>query len=65
MQKAKEKYSNEKVAEYYKQNKEVTKEKSEERYKTLSHKEKDKNKEYQRKKYQELVQYKKVALKNK
>ena len=36
---------------------------SKERYKNLSQKEKDSIKEYQRKKYQELVQYKKEALK--
>ena len=65
LQKAKEKYSKEKAAEYYKQNKEAIKEKSRERYKNLSQEEKDKIKEYQRKKYQELVQYKKEALKNK
>ena len=35
------------------------------RYKTLSQEEKDKIKEYQSKKSQELVQYKKEALKNK
>ena len=35
-----------------------------ERYKKLSQEEKDKIKEYQRKKYQELVQYKKDALKD-
>ena len=58
MQKAKENYSKEKAAEYYKQNKETIKEKSRERYKNLSQEEKDKIKEYQ-KKYQELVQYKK------
>ena len=63
LQKAKEKYSKEKAAEYYKQNKEAIKEKSRERYKNLSQEEKDKIKEYQRKKYQELVQYKKEALK--
>ena len=40
------------------------KEKSRERYKNMSQEEKDKIKEYQRKKYQELVQYKKEALKN-
>ena len=50
LQKAKEKYSKEKTAEYYAQNKEAIKEKI---------------KEYQRKIYQELVQYKKEALKNK
>ena len=35
-----------------------------ERYKNLSQEEKEKIKEYQRKKYQELVQYKKDALKD-
>ena len=65
LQKAKEKYSKEKAAEYYAQNKEAIKEKSRQRYKNLSQEEKDKSKEYQRKKYQELVQGKKEALKNK
>ena len=64
MQKAKERYSKEKAAEYYAQNKEAIKEKLRERYINLSQ-EKDKIKEYQRKTYQELVQYKKEALKNK
>ena len=64
LQKAKENYSKEKAAEYYKQNKEAIKEKSREHYKNLSQEQKDKTKEYQ-KKYQELVQYKKEALKNK
>ena len=59
LQKAKEKYSKEKAAEYYAQNKEAMKEKSRECYKNLSPEEKDKIKEYQRKKYQELAQYKK------
>ena len=65
LQKAKEKYSKEKAAEYYSQNKEAIKEKSREHYKNLSQEEKNKIKE----KYQELVQYwycfKKEALKNK
>ena len=52
MQKAKERYSKVKVAEYYAQNKEDLKEKSRGRYKNLSQKEKDKIKEYQRKNYQ-------------
>ena len=56
-QKAKEKYSKEKAAEYCKQNKEAMKEKSKKRYKNLSEEEKGKIKEYQ--KNQELVQYKK------
>ena len=65
LQKAKEKYSKEKAPEYYAQSKEAIKEKSREPYKNLSEKEKGKITEYQRKKYQELVQYKKEALKNK
>ena len=40
LQKAKEKYSKEKAAEYYKQNKEAIKEKSKEHYKNLSQEEK-------------------------
>ena len=64
LREAKEIYSKEKAAEYYKQNKEAIKEKSRKRYKNLSQEEKDKIKEYQ-KKYQELVEYKKEALKNK
>ena len=36
LQKAKENYSKEKAAEYYKQNKEAIREKSRERYKNLS-----------------------------
>ena len=58
LQKAKENYSKEKAAEYYKQNKDAIKEKSREHYKNLSQEEKDKIKDYQKKKYQELVQYK-------
>ena len=41
-QKAKEKYSKEKAADYYKQIKEAIKEKSGEHYKNLSQEEKDK-----------------------
>ena len=59
LQKAKEIYSKEKAAEYYKQTKEAIKEKLRECYKNLSQEKKDKIKEYQKKKYQELVQYKK------
>ena len=66
LQKAKKRYSREEAVEYYLQNKEVIKEKSRECYKNLSQEKKDKIKEYQKKKrYQELVQYKKKALKNK
>ena len=49
LRKAKEKYSKEKAAEYYKQNKEAIKEKSKEHYKNLPQEEKDKIKEYQKK----------------
>ena len=48
LQKAKERYSEEKAAEYYLQNKEAIKEKARERYKNLSQEEKDKIKEYQK-----------------
>ena len=65
MQKAKERYSKEKAAEYYLQNKEVIKEKSKNWYRYLSEEEKDKIKEYQRKRYQKLVQYKNEVLQNK
>ena len=64
LQKAKEKYSKEKAAEYYTQNKETIKEKWREHYKNLPQEEKDKIKEYQRKRYQILVQYKKEPRKN-
>ena len=63
LQKAKERYSKEKAAAYYKQNKEVIKENSTNRYKNLSEEENNKLKEYQKKRYQELIQYKKEALK--
>ena len=65
LQKAKEKFSKEKGAEYYLKNKEVIKEKARNRYINLPEEEKNKIKEYQKKKYQELIQYKKEALKNK
>ena len=65
LQKAKEKYSKAKVAEYYLQNKEALKEKVRDHYRNLPEEEKNKIKEYQKKKYQELIQCKKEALKNK
>ena len=52
MQTAKERYSKEKPAEYYSKNKEAIKEKLKNRYKNLSKEEKDKIKEYQRKRHQ-------------
>ena len=58
LQKAKENYSKEKAAEYYKQNNKAIKVKSKECYKDLSQKKKTKLKSI-KKKYQELVQYKK------
>ena len=57
LQKPKERYSKEKAAVYYAQNKEAIKEKSREHFKILTQEEKDKIKEYQRKMYQELVQW--------
>ena len=49
LQKAKKRYSKEKAVEYYKQNKEVIKEKSRNRYKNLSEEEKTKLKSIKRK----------------
>ena len=46
----KEKYSNEKAAEYYFKNKEAIKKPPQDCYKNLSQEEKDKIKEYQKKK---------------
>ena len=63
LQKGKENYSEEKAAEYYKKNKEAIKEKSREHYKTCQKKEKTKLRSIKKRKYQELVQYKKEALK--
>ena len=65
MQKGKERYCKEKAPEYYLQNKEAIKEKSKNRYKNLPKEEKDKIKEYQQKRYQQQIQYKKEALQNK
>ena len=65
LQKAKERYSKEKAAEFYLQNKEAIKGKSNKSYKNLSKEEKDNSKEYQRKRYQQVIQYKKEALQKK
>ena len=65
LQKAKERYSKEKAADYYLKSKEAIKEKSKNIYKNLSKEEKDKIKDYQRKIDQQLIQYKKEALQNK
>ena len=48
LQKAKERYSKEKAAEYYLQNKEAINEKSRKHYKNLPEEEKNKIKEYQK-----------------
>ena len=56
LQKTKNIYYKEKTAEYYLKNTKATKKVKEE---------KDKTKEYQRKRYQQLIQYKKEALQNK
>ena len=48
LQKAKERYSREKAAEFYQQNKEVIKEKSRNRYESKSEEEKNRVKEYQK-----------------
>ena len=55
LQKARERCSKEKAAKYYKQNKEVIKEKLRNPYKNLSEEEEIKIKEYQKKRYQELI----------
>ena len=55
----------EKATEYYAQNREAIKEKSRDCYKNLSQEKTGKMQDYQRKKYQEFVQFKKEALKNK
>ena len=65
LQKAKERYSKEKTAECYLQNKGAIKEKSKTWFKNLSKEEEDEIKEYQRKIYQQLIQYKKEALQDK
>ena len=49
LQKAKERYSKEKAAEYYQQNKEVIKEKPRNHYKNMSEEEKTKLKSIKRK----------------
>ena len=59
LHKAKENYSKEKTAEYYKQNKEAIKESQESAIKTCHKKKKTRLKSIKKKKYQELVQYEK------
>ena len=65
LRKAKERYSKEKAAEYYLENKKVIKEESKNPYRNLSKEEKEKIKAYQRKRHRQLIQYKKEALQNK
>ena len=59
LQKVKERYSKEKAVEYYLKNKEAIKEKARDLYKNLSEEKKNKIKDYQKKRYQKLIQYKK------
>ena len=61
----KARYSKEKAAECYLKNKEAIEEKTIDHYKNLLEEKKNKIKKYQKKRHQELVQYKKEALKNK
>ena len=56
LQKAKERYSKQKAAEYYLKNKEAIKEKARDRYKNLSERKKNR---LSKKRYQELIQRKK------
>ena len=63
--KNKRKIFQKKSVEYYLQNKEAIKEKSKNWYKNLSKEEKYKMTEYQRKRYEELIQYKKRAWRKK
>ena len=65
LQKAKEIYSKEKAAEYYLQNKEAIREKSKNWNKNFPKEEKDKIKEYQRKKISATDSVQKKALQNK
>ena len=65
LEKAKERHSKEKAAEYYLQNKEAIKENSKNWFKNLSEEEKYKIKEYQRKRQKQLIQHKKETLQNK
>ena len=64
LQKAKDRYSKEKAAEYYLQNKEVIKKGQRIDTKTCQ-KEKKKILKSIKKRYQQLIQYKKEALQNK
>ena len=65
LQKAKERYSRQKAAEYYLKNKRGNKRKVKKLIQNLVTRKKVKVKEYQRKTYQELIQYEEEALQNK
>ena len=65
LQKAKDKYCKETAAEYYLKNKEKLQGKSKNRHKNVPEEEKNKLKECQREKYQQLMQYKNLLLLNK
>ena len=65
LQKAEKHVLKKKLVSIINRTQKLQKKKSRECYKNLLHEEKGKIKEYQRRKYQESVQYKKEALKNK
>ena len=63
--KKQKKDSKEIAAEYFLKNKEAIKEKARDLYRNLSEEKKNKIKEYQKKRYQKFIQYRKIALKSK
>ena len=63
LQKAKERYSKEKAAEYYLKNREVKKEKARTGYTNLSEEEKNKIKEYQKKELSRIDSIQKRSIK--
>ena len=62
MQKAKDTYCKKEAGEYYLKNKVAITEKSKSRCKNFPNVEKDKIKEYHRKRYQQLIQFNNKAL---
>ena len=65
LQKARERSSNQKPAEDYSYKKEAIKEKSKKLIQKLARRRKRQEEEYPRRRYQQLIQYKKEALQNK
>ena len=62
LQKSKERYSKEKAADYYSQNKEAIKKSQRIDTKTCQKKKKIRLKSIKKKRYQQLIQYKKEAI---